>query len=149
MAKAPEGERVLAGLSDPFAAPFVDPMAEMAPFVDPETGRDPAAEADGSVKAVTFAEPANPDKKANPSRRRVPQQGLTLFAGGRISAEGEHLFTPCPGTAEAGLLAPPLRRIAHVMPDLGTLLAPVPQPRDPERLPGTPAESLRETGNGA
>ena len=138
-AEAPEA-RVLAGLSDPFAAPFVDPLAEMAPFIDPE-----AAKAAAGWKTITFAEPVDASDPARvaPARKRVVQQGLTLFAGGRIMAEGEHLFTACPGTAATTLLAPALRRIAHVMPELGDLLAPVPQPRDPAALPGTPAGTLQ------
>lgn len=157
------GERVLAGLSDPFAVPFVDPIAELGPIFDPQTdsqsdsqsdplmGRPSGAEAGAAVKAVTFAEPgtAQDPSLAAPRRNRVAQQGLTLFAGGRIRAEGEHLFLPCPGTAEARLLAPPLQRIAHVMPELGALLAPVPRPRDPAALPGRPAKSLTDSASGA
>lgn len=158
--RAPEaaetGERVLAGLSDPFAAHLVDPLAEMAPFVppeiDPETGEVLPPKA--GAKTVAFAEAARPAESATspprPARNRVPEAGLTLFSGGRLAVEGEHLFTPCPQDAATGLLAPPLRRIAHALPDLQDLLAPVPRARDRKALPGTPAESLSDApGSGA
>lgn len=123
-------ERVLAGLSLPSVVPFIDPV----------TG------AEGEREAETFAKPANAN---TPSRLRDLQQGLTLFAGGRIDAEGELLFAPCPDRAGARLLTPPLRRIAHVLPDLGTLLPPVPQARDARRLPGEAARSLTEPVEGS
>lgn len=159
-AAEPGVERVLAGLSDPFAAPLVDPMAEMAPFVPPEidpvTGEVLPVKVGAKAGAATaaFAGAARPAEVAPqappPARSRMPEMGLTLFAGGRLTAEGEHLFSACPQDGAAGLLAPPLRRIAHVLPDLQDLLAPVPRPRDPDALPGRPAQSLSEaSGNGA
>jgi hypothetical protein len=147
---APEGaERVLAGLSDPFAAAYADPLAGLLPYDDPDAAGAPPETA-GAARATPAAASAPttlalmPPAPPAPARNRALQQGLRLFAGGRILAEGGQLFAPCPSDPAAEGMAPPLRRIAHVLPDLEGVLAPVAGPRDPEALPGEAARALPE-----
>lgn len=70
----------------------------------------------------------------DPEERIARHKGLSVHAGGAITAAGPHAISPCPGAS--GPVLPPLRVIAHAMPPTGGWLAPMARPVPEAEMPG-------------
>jgi hypothetical protein len=74
--------------------------------------------------------------EANPDLPRALHKGLVLRAGTTVTAEGDHGFVQCQDEAVTDPLLPPLRVIAHAMPDLSEILPTLKVPQPAPDMPG-------------